>query len=124
MTDGKNPRAALQRLIKNDRDYGYALDTDRKFQGIVSADSLRDLIDQPEDSHRLKNAFVSDVVPAHTGDSMQDILPEVARNPWALPIVDDEGKYLGAVSKNLFLKTLQRNDAEATAAVASLSENP
>ena len=123
MTDGKNPRAALQRLIRNDRDYGYVLDTDRKFQGIVSADSLRELIDQPEDSHRLANAFVSDVKPADTGDSMQDILPEVARNPWALPIVNGEGKYLGAVSKNLFLKTLQRNDEEAAAAAASLSEN-
>ena len=123
MTDGKNPRAALQRLIRNDRDYGYVLDTDRKFQGIVSADSLRELIDQPEDAHRLANAFVSDVKPADTGDSMQDILPEVARNPWALPIVNGEGKYLGAVSKNLFLKTLQRNDEEAAAAAASLSEN-
>lgn len=43
---------------------------------------------------------------------MQDILPDVAAHPSPLPIVDEDGKYLGAISKNLFLKTLHRNQSE------------
>jgi glycine betaine/proline transport system ATP-binding protein len=46
---------------------------------------------------------------------MQDILPEVAAHPSPLPIIDENGKYLGAISKNLFLKTLHRNQPEETA---------
>jgi glycine betaine/proline transport system ATP-binding protein len=117
ITDGKNPRAALQRLIKNDREYGYVVDSERHFKGIVSADALRDLIEQPDKENMISRAYIDEVVPAHTGDSMQDILPEVASHPWPLPILDDDGRYLGAVSKNLFLRTLHRNQPEEPPAV-------
>ena len=112
ITDGKNPRAALQRLIKNDRDYGYLVDANRHFKGIVSSDSLRELLDREEVEHLIFNACLDAVVTANATDSMQEILPDVASHPWALPILDDDGKYLGAVSKNLFLRTLHRNHAE------------
>lgn len=114
VTQGKNPRAALQRLIKNDRDHGYIIDSDRRFLGIVSTDSLRELINHPKQPQLIASAYIDDVTPANENDSMQDILPEVALHSWALPIVDDAGKYLGAVSKNLFLRTLHRNELEET----------
>ncbi|MDT8420071.1 MAG: glycine betaine/L-proline ABC transporter ATP-binding protein ProV [Desulfuromonadales bacterium] len=114
ITDGKSPRAALQRLIKNDRDYGFVVDANRHFKGIVSADSLRELLDQDVQPQLIPNAYLEDVVTAHHSDSMQDILPQVANHPWALPILDDNGKYLGAISKNLFLRTLHRNQPEET----------
>ncbi|HKL27244.1 MAG TPA: glycine betaine/L-proline ABC transporter ATP-binding protein ProV [Desulfuromonadales bacterium] len=116
ITDGKNPRAALQRLIRNDRDYGYCLDSERKFLGVVSSDGLREIIDKPESEHQIRNAFIEEAVAAKATDSMQDILPEVAQNPWALPIIDDDGKFIGVISKNLFLRTLHRNQPEEMAA--------
>ena len=112
VTDGKSPRAALQRLIKNDRDYGYVVDSHRTFQGIVSTDSLRELIDSPEQPQLISGAYIGDVEPAHIGDSMQDILPEVASHPWPLPVLSDAEEYAGVVSKNLFLRTLHRSETE------------
>ncbi|HKJ28939.1 MAG TPA: glycine betaine/L-proline ABC transporter ATP-binding protein ProV, partial [Desulfuromonadales bacterium] len=114
ITDGKSPRAALQRLIKNDRDYGYVVDANRTFKGIVSSDSLRELLDQEEQPHLIPNAYLDEVVTAHATDSMQDILPNVASHPWPLPILGESDKYLGAVSKNLFLRTLHRSEQETT----------
>ena len=114
ITDGKNPRAALQRLIKNDRDYGYVVDANRTFKGIVSSDSLREMLDQEGQPHLIPNAYLEGVVTAQTADSMQDILPNVASHPWPLPILGDSDKYLGAVSKNLFLRTLHRSEQETT----------
>ena len=112
ITDGKNPRAGLQRLIKNDRDYAYVLDRDKIFKGIVSTDSLRQLLDRDDDPKLIPNAYLEGVSAAHKDDSLQDILPKVAGNPWPLPILDDDGRFLGVVSKNLFLKTLHRNQEE------------
>lgn len=112
VTDGKNPRAALQRLIKNDRDYGYVIDAKDKFHGIVSTDSLRELIDRPGDEHLIKDAYIDDAVTAKPSDSMQDILPHVAGHAWPLPIVDEEDNFHGVISKNLFLKTLHRSQTE------------
>ena len=114
ITDGKNPRAALQRLIKNDRDYGYVVDADRIFKGIVSTDSLRDMLDQEEQPLLISSAYLDGVVTAQAADSMQDILPDVASHPWPIPILGDSDKYLGAVSKNLFLRTLHRSEQETT----------
>ena len=122
ITDGKNPRAALQRLIKDDRDYGYVINSERLFQGIVSAESLRELIGRPEQEHLISKAFIADAVTARAGDSMQDILPEVASHPWALPILDDDGKYLGAISKNLFLRTLHRNQPDELPETETIDE--
>lgn len=112
ITDGKNPRAGLQRLIKNDRDYAYVIDSKRHFKGIVSTDSLRELLDRDDQPHLIPNAYLDGVVTAKAGDSMQDILPEVASHPWPLPILNDAGVYLGAVSKNLFLRTLHRSQPD------------
>jgi glycine betaine/proline transport system ATP-binding protein len=112
ITDGKNPRAALQRLIKNDRDYGYVVDANRTFKGIVSSDSLREMLDQEEQPHLIPNAYLDGIVTAQAADSMQDILPNVASHPWPLPILGEKDKYLGAVSKNLFLRTLHRSEQE------------
>ena len=115
ITDGKSPRAGLQRLIKNDRDYAYVLNSDKIFQGIVSTDSLRELLDQDSQPRLIPNAYLEGVMTANADDSLQDILPYVANHPWPLPILDGQGRYLGVVSKNLFLRTLHRNsDDEQT----------
>ncbi len=116
ITDGKSPRAALQRLIKNDRDYGYVLNSNKIFQGIISTDSLRELLDQDKQLHLIPNAYLQNVTTANAADSMQDILPDVASHPWPLPILGDENKYLGCVSKNLFLRTLHRNNDDEPSA--------
>jgi len=112
ITDGKNPRAALQRLIKNDREYGYVIDNDDKFHGIVSTETLRELLDDAAGEVLIKDAYIQGAVTANAADSMQDILPHVAGHAWPLPILDDNGCYLGAISKNLFLRTLHRNQTE------------
>lgn len=109
ITDGKNPRAGLQRLIKEDREYAYVLDSTKGFKGIVSIDSLREMLDDDAVPNLIHNAYLDGVVVAHKDESLQDILPKVAGHPWPLPILDEDNRYLGAVSKNLFLRTLHRN---------------
>lgn len=109
---GDGPRAGLQRLISHDRDYGYVLDAKKKFLGVVSTDSLKELIDSPHDDKEVERAFL-EAETVSGADSLQDILPYVAANPYPIPVLDDDGVYLGVVSKNVFLKTLHRNDEVA-----------
>jgi glycine betaine/proline transport system ATP-binding protein len=110
--EGKNLRAALQRLIQQDRDYGYVLDMEHRFQGVVSTDSLRDAIDRNDPTSTISKAFLPDAVPANGNNSMQAVLAEVTAHPWPVPIVSDNGRYLGVLSKTQFLRTLQRGQEE------------
>ena len=123
VTEGNSPRAALQRLIKNDRDFGYVIDRERQFLGVVSTDSLRELIDSPDRAQKLSSAYLEEVIPAGADDSMQDILAEVASHAWPLPIVSSSGRYVGSVSKNLFLRTLQRNEPVENGDAEEVSAN-
>ena len=107
---GDGPRSALERMRGHDRDYAYVLDKDQKLKGVVSVESLQDLIENEKDAKDLSKAFLEDAKPVSATDSMQDILAEVSAKSWAIPVVDDNGKYKGAISKNLFLRTLHKSE--------------
>lgn len=109
---GKGPRAALSRLISHDRDFGFVLDKSKRFIGIVSTDSLKEYIEKIGDPNDYKGAFLEDVNTVNANDSMQDILDEITSKPWPIPVVNDDNKYIGVISKNVFLKTLQHNPTE------------
>ncbi len=104
-------RTILERLNNQDREYGYVLDSEKRFCGVVSTDSLRELIDRETSGKRnLGDAFLTDAVAVRNNEYLQDILPYVASHSWPVPVVNEDGKYLGVVSKNRFLKTLYRAD--------------
>ena len=106
---GEGPRSALERLIDQDRDFAYILDKNRRFQGVVSIESLKNLIETAGDSREgLEKAFIDEVQPVSVDDSMQDILPVITRSSWPVPVVDEKNVYQGAISKNRFLRTLHR----------------
>ncbi len=107
---GESPRAALQRLISHDRDFGYVLDSKHKYKGVVSADSLKELIEKG--SKEVTGAFLDNANPVLATDSLQDILNNVATNPFPIPVVNEDEKYIGVISKNIFLKTLQRDSED------------
>lgn len=103
-------RAAHELLSSKDRDFGYVLDSDRKFLGLVTAEKLQDLLESGTADSPIDQAFVRDITTAGVNDSMQDILSEVASRGWPVPVVDDNGVYKGVVSKNRFLRTLHRTE--------------
>jgi glycine betaine/proline transport system ATP-binding protein len=105
---GDGPRTALQRLSNSDRDYGYVIDKDGIFIGVVSAERLQSLVDGGDKN--IENALIAEAVAVSASDSLQNILPTVAGSPWAVPVVSESGAYMGAVSKNTFLKTLHRGE--------------
>jgi len=106
---GKGPRAALQRLISHDREFGYVLDKSRRFLGVVSTDTLKEMINTDSNPDNFTNAFLENVEPVNIEDSMQDILDEVVSRPCPIPVLDNDQKYVGVISKNIFLRTLQQN---------------
>jgi len=108
-------RAAHELLSSKDRDYGYVLDAEHRFLGIVSAEKIQHLLESGAEDHPIDQGFITDVTSAHPDDSMQDILPEVAACPWPIPVVDRQGIYQGVVSKNRFLRTLCRTEQQDSA---------
>lgn len=104
-----SPRATLELLNIEDREYAYVLDSEHRFYGIVSTDSLRELLDKGDGTEkRIENAFIKEALPVTETECLQDILPQVASHSWPIPVIDEQKIYKGTVSKNLFLRTLHR----------------
>ena len=107
-------RTSHEILSGSDREHGFVLDANKRFLGVVSSDGLRQAMEEGLPDTPLSQAFLPDTKTVNINDSMQDILPMVASSPWPAPVVDDDGKYQGVVSKNRFLKTLHRTDENGT----------
>ena len=114
-TDKGSPRAVLERLSQHDREFAYVLDAKKRFHGIVSTDSLRNLLDSG--LRDIKEAFLPGVTAVHENEKLQDILPAVAQQPWPIPVVDEDIVYKGVVSKNRFLRTLHKPEQNNKALV-------
>ena len=110
-TSQGSPRATLEMLNNRDMEFAYVLDSERRYYGIVSTDSLRSAIEQG--ATKIDDAFIKEAKTAKVDDSMQDFLPEVASHAWPIPVVDENNIYQGVVSKNLFLRTLHRAEENA-----------
>ncbi|MBU1612190.1 MAG: glycine betaine/L-proline ABC transporter ATP-binding protein ProV [Proteobacteria bacterium] len=106
---GEGPRAALERLSAHDRNHIYVVSAKRIFQGVASLDSLKAEIKTNGTNATLGGALIPEAQSVPLDATMQDILPLITESPWPVPVVDEDGKYKGAISKNIFLETLQRH---------------
>ncbi|MBB4285276.1 glycine betaine/L-proline ABC transporter ATP-binding protein ProV [Roseospira goensis] len=103
-------RGALQRIGKADRDFAYVVDRRQHFHGVVSAASLE--AESKRERPELQHAFLPDITPVKADTSIGEIIGLVAQAPCGLPVVDDQGRYIGVVSRALLLEALNREGAE------------
>lgn len=99
------PRAALEQMRQEDRIYGYVLDRDQKFMGVVSVTSLEEALERGDTN--LNDALLENVGAVPRDTQLQEILTMVRQHEFPLPVVDENNVYLGVVSKNRFLRTLE-----------------
>ena len=107
--DDRGCRAALRLLEDSDRDYAYVLNARKRFLGVVSSQSLRDALHGHQGMLGLKHAFLPEVQSLSHSTPVAELFGPVAAKPFALPVVDDDGKYLGVVSRTTMLKFLDRD---------------
>ena len=101
-------RAALRLLEDSDRDHAYVLSARKRFLGVVSSQSLRDALQGHEGMLGLKHAFIPDVQAIASNTPVAELFGAVAAPPFPLPVVDEDGKYLGVISRTTMLKFLDR----------------
>ena len=105
---GRGSRAALKMLEDQDREYGYVVSPSGQYLGMVSAESLREALHGNIGTLGLAGAFVPEVQPIQSDASVSNLYGLVAQAPYAVPVVADDGRFCGAISKTTLLKFLDR----------------
>ncbi|MBY7852448.1 glycine betaine/L-proline ABC transporter ATP-binding protein ProV [Vibrio fluvialis] len=103
--DNDGPAAAMQMLLDNDREFGIVVDRANKYTGIVSLDSLKEA---KREQRSLSSALLEDTVTISPDVSVGDLIGQVAQVPYSVPVVDDDGRYYGVITKTRLLQTLDR----------------
>lgn len=101
--------AALRLIEDNDDDFAYVVTPSRRYLGTVSADSLRTALHGHVGPLGLQHAFLPNVTPIAAEAPVADLFGQVAHAPCALPVVDVNGRYHGAISKTTLLRFLDRD---------------
>lgn len=104
--EGVGVRAALQLLKDYDSEFGFVVGKDGTFQGVVSADSMKHV--DRESSSAIYDALLKEVEPVPRETALADVFGIAAKYPCPVPVVDDRGRYLGAISKTMLLETMDR----------------
>jgi glycine betaine/proline transport system ATP-binding protein len=102
---GNDLNSVIEQVKHADRDIAVVVDKDQKFEGMVSAESLAKA---KQGDGRLASAFLSDVTPVNANEGLSDVLHRVANTPYPVVVTDENGRYLGSVSKTALLQTLDR----------------
>ena len=93
-------RPALQRLQDQDREWAYVVDTRHRYLGAVSADSLRAALHGHEGTLGLRHAFGEAVQPGAAETPITELYRLMVEQPAPLPVVNEDGRLLGTISKN------------------------
>lgn len=97
-------RVAAERVRKHDYDFAVVVDRHRRFHGAVSAQSLARALKDPDP--RFRTALLPDVTTVRAETPISEVLGLVAEAPFPVPVLDEAGRYLGAISRSLLLQTL------------------
>ncbi len=107
-TPGFGPRSALKLLQDEDREFGYVLERGQKFVGTVSIDSLKAALAV---GAGLDDALLDSPAAVDAQTPLSELLSVVGQAPCAVPVVGDEGQYVGIISKGVLLQALDREGA-------------
>jgi len=105
----RGARAALKVLEDQDRDFAYVTSPNRRFLGVVSADTLRSALDGHSGPLGLRHAFLDDLPRIDAEAPVAGLIGQLAQAPCALPVVASDGRFCGAISKTTLLKFLDRD---------------
>ena len=104
--EGVGLKTALNRLRNEDREYGYIVGDKLDFHGIISVYSVDKAIKSGAD--KLSAAFLPDINAVAHDTQLSDLIGTVAHTPCGVPVINENGKYLGVINRANLLATLDR----------------
>ena len=96
--------AALERMRMYDRVYAFVLDEQHKVLGVVSAESL--LASANKKGCKLRDAILPGKSAIPGNMPLNEVMRKVVEYACPLPVIDENGEYIGAITKTVLLRKL------------------
>ena len=96
--------AALERMRMYDRVYAFVLDEQHKVLGVVSAESLMACANKK--GCKLRDAILPGKTAIPSNMPLNEVMKKVVEYACPLPVIDEYGEYIGAITKTVLLRKL------------------
>ena len=108
---GVGLRTALEEMRQDDRACAYVLGKDHHFAGVVTEESINTAlkIDAGQD---VSSAFIEGIEPLPGDMPLAELISRVAAAPCGLPVVGEDQKYLGVITKTSLLEALDQESEQ------------
>jgi glycine betaine/proline transport system ATP-binding protein len=104
---GVGLRTALEEMRQDDRSCAYVLGKDRQFAGVVTEESINRAL-KVNANQDVSSAFLDGIAPLPGDTPLSEIISRVAAAPCGLPVIGEDKKYLGVITKTSLLETLDQ----------------
>lgn len=111
VTPDMNLRQMVDTISKSNRNLFPVINDDNHLIGVVYLDDIRNIMFRPDLYKRLhvSRFMTAASTRLHTTDTMETVMKTFDdTGAWNLPVVDDEGKYVGFVSKSKIFNSYRR----------------
>ncbi len=98
--------AALERMRMYDRVYAFVLDEQHKVLGVVSAESLLACVNKK--GSKLRDAILPGKTAIPSKMPLNEVMKKVVEYACPLPVIDENGEYIGAITKTVLLRKLYK----------------
>lgn len=98
--EGTGVKTALEYIGSLDDDYAYFIEKNGKYLGVLTLESLKE---QKELGGTIHDAIWCNQT-INGNRQISDFISEVAEYQYPIPVIDDDGKYKGTISKSRLLK--------------------
>ena len=96
-------KIALEEMNEEGVDYGYVVDKDRKFLGLITVD---DCILAKKNAEKITNYIDKEIEAVRDDAFLADILPVATKAQYPIPVVSDKQKLVGVIPRSAILKAL------------------
>lgn len=107
----ENLDEALKQMRGVGKDYGYVFNEEDDYEGVVTRQLIEDEIDKPGDSSNLINLAEGTPTVQPTA-SIEAILPTSLEQAYPVPVICDEGDFLGVVSRKSVVSVLSEAESK------------
>jgi glycine betaine/proline transport system ATP-binding protein len=94
-------------MRQDDRSCAYVLGKDRQFAGVVTEESINRAL-KVNANQDVSSAFLDGIAPLPGDTPLSEIISRVAAAPCGLPVIGEDKKYLGVITKTSLLETLDQ----------------
>jgi glycine betaine/proline transport system ATP-binding protein len=106
----QGPGVAKRIMIDGDRDWAFVIGHNRKLLGIVHLD---DVEKHSKSKGQGLHEFIRDVAVTCDPDTIvEDLFPLVSSSSYAVAVVDEQGRFLGAVRPRRIFEVMSKNGEE------------